>query len=291
MTRDLRSVLEEFGEENGRALATRHTPDPGVHVQRVAQRVLRRRAFRTAAAGAGVAVVALIGVLAGQGFVAPGPVPPALPPNPVVSDSPSRMPTPTPTPSASPAAVESEPTSTAAPVVETPGLVLGRGGSVADFGAEADADAVVAHLTELFGAAPEDINAQAPGGCPANGDPGGSLRWGNLMLLLHTRDATGALVEPTVAGWSVQQLGPEEPGWDGPWRAVETRTAEGLRLGETVSAARALYPDLDGEESWFSPAVYFWATGELPMAYGFASVGGGPDAVISAMSGGYECGE
>ncbi|WP_258725754.1 hypothetical protein [Cellulomonas sp. NS3] len=291
MTRDLRSVLEEFGEESGRALAARSAPDPGVHVQRVARRVVRRRTLRAGAAGTGVAVVALVGVLAAQGFVGPRPAPPALTPSPAVSVSPSTAPEPTPTPSASPARTSSEPTSAAPPVVEQPELVLGKGGAVAGFGAGADAGAVVAHLTGLFGAAPEDVNAQGPGRCPANGDPGASLRWGNVALLLRTRDATGAPVEPTVAGWSVQQLAPDEPGWDGPWRAVGTRTAEGLRLGETVSAARALYPDLDGGESWFSPSVYHWSTGDFPMTYAFASVGGGPDAVVTAMSGGYECGE
>jgi hypothetical protein len=121
MTRDLRSVLDEFADGEGHALAVA-APDPRTEALRVRARVRRRRAVRVTGAVTGAAAAAVVvGVLAAQGLTAPVPVVPAVPSTttaPAPAPTPSRTSAPAPTPSTS--APETPPASPAAPAVTWP---------------------------------------------------------------------------------------------------------------------------------------------------------------------------
>ncbi|MBB2923689.1 hypothetical protein [Cellulomonas cellasea] len=286
MTRDLRSVLDDFGESSGRELS-RRAPDPAAQVRDVTRRVVRRRLRSAAAAVGGVAAILLVGGLMTHWALAPQPVPPAVDgsPDATAAPSPTSTRSPTPTPSRSSTAVPS-PASTTPPAVlppERPVLVLGPGGAVDHLGAGADVDAVTAHLTELFAGPPEDTT---PSLCPA-GEGLDSLRWGNFSLLV--RADTG-----TVVGADVSGLAPQGPGWDGPWRAVDVRTTAGIRVGDPFSSVRAAYPDLRGPGNRTIPEEappYFWSTGTFPDSYSFVAEGTDPELPVTGVVSGYDCGE
>jgi hypothetical protein len=163
-----------------------------------------------------------------------------------------------------------------------PSLVLGAGVAVDGFGADDDADDVIAHLTALLGAPPEVGPA---GSCPGLSEGEEDLRWGNVNLQVRTD--TG-----TVRGWSVQAFGPDDPVWDGPWSPVEARTVDGVHLGDPISTVRSVYPDLSGGEGRggaYPP--FFWSVGVEPSTYGFTTEDTSPDAPVTSMFGGTICGE
>lgn len=117
MTRDLRSVLEDFSEQSGRVL-TRTAPDPSTEVQHVASKVLRRRARSATVVATGALALALVGGLSTQWLLDPRPAPPALESSPTVSRAPSSTPdaslaptpaTSTPGPTPQPTASRTEP--------------------------------------------------------------------------------------------------------------------------------------------------------------------------------------
>lgn len=124
MTRDLRSVLDEFADGEGRALALA-APDPRTEARHVRARARRRRAVRVGGAVSGAAAAAvLVGVIAAQGLTAPVPVVPAVPsttgpaPSSSTAPTPGRTSAPAPTPSTSAPGIP--PASPAAPAVTWP---------------------------------------------------------------------------------------------------------------------------------------------------------------------------
>ncbi|WP_258725188.1 hypothetical protein [Cellulomonas sp. NS3] len=249
-------------------------------------RVVRHRVRRGAAVVAGAVAVLSAGVLATQWALAASPTSPV----PAASTSPSVPATPAPTGSPTPAATPSStpapthvpaPTPTAVTPAEVPVVVLGRGGAVDHLGVEADVDAVSAHLTQLFGGPPE---VTPLGLCPGGHGPGSYLRWGTLSLLVSTDRGT-------VMGADVRAPHPEE---DAPWRAVDVRTAEGVRVGDPLAAVRAAHPDLRVPGSRTEPVAtppYFSAVGGSPDSYTFVTAGTDPGSPVTAVVSGWDCGE
>lgn len=292
MTRDLQSVLEELAERSGQELA-RHAPPPDVEVQHVAGRVVRRRVRHATVVGAGVTAVLAVGGFATQWVLAPGPTLPAVEPSRATSSERARTPSTPPTPAPAPTTAATSSAGTTAPPATSsgrPALVVGTGAAVDHLGAGADVTVVSEHLTALFGGPPE---VTPLGLCPAGQEPGEVRRWGNLSLLVRTDLGT-------VVGADFHVPRPQDAEGGGPWRQVDIRTTEGVRVGDTLSTVRAAYPDAEGgARHWFDQdgrervdgPPYFWSVGELPDSYTFVTEATDLGSPVTAIVSGYDCGE
>ncbi|GEA87210.1 hypothetical protein CCE01nite_11590 [Cellulomonas cellasea] len=113
-------------------------------------------------------------------------------------------------------------------------------------------------------------------------------RGGGRPARRRARDALGA---GGVAG--PDQDGPE-PGRGVVAEAVDVRTADGLRVGDPLSAVHAAHPDLRGPGSRTPPAPsapYFSSVGEFPVSYAFVTEGTDPGSPVTTVLSGWDCGE
>lgn len=86
-------------------------------------------------------------------------------------------------------------------------------------------------------------------------------------------------------------LGSQDEGWNGPWRQVDTRTAEGVRVGDPLSSVIAAYPGVAGGSGRTDRPPYFWSVGEFPVSYAFVTDGTDPQSPVPAIVSGYDCGD
>ncbi|MFS0700461.1 hypothetical protein AB6N24_10855 [Cellulomonas sp. 179-A 4D5 NHS] len=210
MTRDLRSVLDEFADAEGRVLA-RSAPDPRTEARRVRALARRRRAVRvTGAVGGAAAAAVLVGVLAAQGLTSPAPVRPVEQPTQGARTTPAARSTPTPTPTV---LVQATPTPTAPSVSPPPApdvlwptavpeneVMYGEGGPWwavwLEVGGETDApppddeavqEELRAHGYDLTGTPV----ACVPGSTAALALPESTQAWGRVLYFATAEDADG----------------------------------------------------------------------------------------------------
>lgn len=302
MTRDLRSLLEEFGDDEGRAVV-QASPDPTTQARTLAARVRRRWALWGSGAAAAAVALAVGGSALLDGLPDRGQALPALSPIPSTTRSAAPTPTPTSTPTAVQPTATPDPPGTPEPPV-TPVLELGPGGSVAGFGPDADAAQVVAHLSELFGGPPQDESGTEVQGlvtvsgfaCSTNRRPGAYLSWGDFALIVRTDDDARTPVPPYVAGWVTPSYLTDlsVPPRDD-LTTVDLRTAEGVRRGDPLSTLQAAYPGLRGPLSAGpGPEVRLWFTEQGDregVRFMTDAVDGAAEHVVTSLSGGYSCGE